>query len=92
MMKNKIDCSKKILIVSYIIAISLTLVMVIGTLLDIEVSPIENITLASWGEVTAANSFYFYYIKSKIENKLKIISTLPQDLKAQIDINQVINQ
>lgn len=88
--KVKMDCSKKILLVSYISAISLTLFMVVGIILKLDVSPIENITLASWAEVTAANSFY--YIKSKVENRLKIISTLPQELKDSVDINQIINQ
>lgn len=90
MKRNKIDCSKKILIVSYTVAISLTLFMLIGIVLKLDVSPIENITLASWGEVTAANSFY--YIKSKVENRLKIISSLPQELKENVDINQILNQ
>lgn len=87
---KKIDCSKKILIVSYTVAISLTLFMLVGIVLKLDVSPIENITLASWGEVTAANSFY--YIKSKVENRLKIISSLPKEFKENVDINQILNQ
>lgn len=88
--KKKIECSKKILIISYSVAISLTMFMVIGIILHLDVSPLENITLASWGEVTVANSFY--YIKSKVENRLKIISSLPKEFKDQVDINQIINQ
>lgn len=87
---KKIDCSKKILIVSYTVAISLTLFMLVGIVLKLDVSPIENITLASWAEVTAANSFY--YIKSKVENRLKIISSLPKEFKENVDINQILNQ
>lgn len=90
MKKNKMDCSKKILVVSYSLAILLTLFMVIGIIFKLDVLPIENICLASWGEVTAANSFY--YIKSKVENRLKIISSLPQEFKEAVDINQIINQ
>lgn len=86
----KIDCSKKILIISYSVAIFLTLFMLIGIVRGLDVSPIENICLASWGEVTAANSFY--YIKSKVENRIKLIGSLPQELKEQVDINQIINQ
>ncbi|MDF2950428.1 MAG: hypothetical protein K0S18_11 [Anaerocolumna sp.] len=88
--KKKMEFSKKILVTSYIIAISLTLFMLVGIIFKIDVSPIENITLASWGEVTAANTFY--YIKSKVENRIKIISSLPQEFKDQVDINQIINQ
>lgn len=87
--KQKIECSKKILLFSDIVALSLTLCMVIGTFVGVDVSPLENITLASWGEVTAAHSFY--YIKSRTENRLKILKSLPDELKEQIDINQFIN-
>lgn len=89
-MRKKMDCSKKILVVSYSIAIFLTLFMLTGIVLALDISPIENICLASWGEVTVANSFY--YIKSKVENRIKLIGSLPEELKEQVDINQIINQ
>jgi uncharacterized membrane-anchored protein len=88
--KPKMEFSKKLLVISYSIAITLTIIMVVGTFLNIDVSPLENITLASWGEVTAANTFY--YIKSKVENRIKIASSLPKELMDHVDINQIINQ
>lgn len=87
--KKKMECSKKILLFSDIVAIILTSIMVVGTFIGVDVSPLENITLASWAEVTAAHSFY--YIKSRTENRLKILKTLPDELKEQIDVNQFIN-
>lgn len=90
MKKKKIDCSKKILIVSYAVALSLILFMLVGIVLKLDVSPIENVTLASLGEVATATGFY--YNKSKAENKLKIISSLPQEFKENVDINQILNQ
>lgn len=88
-MRKKIETSKLILLVSYFIAISLTILCVIGTFLQIDITNLKEITIVSWGEVTAANSFY--YVKSRSENKLKIYGSLPKDAKEQVDINQLIN-
>ena len=87
--KNKIECSKLIILASYILTISLTSIMVIGAFIEKDMSSLENIVLASWGELSAANVWYF--IKAKVENRIKIISSLPKELKEQVDINQIIN-
>lgn len=87
--KSKIDSSKKILIVSYIVAIALTSFMCVGTVLEIDVSPIREICMLSWGEVTASN--IWYYKKAKKENTIKLLNNLPEELRALVDINSIIN-
>jgi hypothetical protein len=88
-MKKRIETSKLILLVSYSIAIMLTILCIIGTFKQIDISDLKEITIVSWGEVTAANSFY--YIKSRTENKLKIYKSFSKDVREQIDLNQIIN-
>ena len=48
-------------------------------------------TIASlvWGEVGAAN--IFYYKKAAKENVPKVIANLSEELQSQIDINQLLN-
>lgn len=88
-MNDKVEFSKKILYCSYCIAVSLTLCMVVGMFLQIDVIPLENVTLASWGEVTVANGFYYW--KARKENEIKLMKSLPKHMRDQIDANQIID-
>lgn len=87
---KKIECSKKIILASYIIAIILTIIIIICTFLQIDVSNLTTITSIVYGEVTVSNAFYFR--KSAKENVPKILGGLPKELWEQIDINQLLNE
>ncbi len=69
-MKNKIETSKKIIAVSYIIGILLVILTVAGIILGYDVSALGIITGATFAEISVSNAFY--YNKAKKENLLKI--------------------
>lgn len=79
------ETSKLILLVSYINAIVLTLVVIIGTFLGFDMSNVTQITLLAWGEVTACNIWYLK--KATREN---IFKNLPKDYLEYIDLNNLI--
>ena len=56
--KKKMETSKKLLWISYIIAITLTLIVILCSLLNIECSSIASIIPYSYTEVGAVNVFY----------------------------------
>ena len=86
---KKMETSKKILWLSYIIGITLTVIVVVCTLLSIECSNITTLAGAAWLEISASN--VFYYTMNKRLNAPKIVmylyNDLPDDLKKQVDIN-----
>lgn len=92
-MKKKIETSKKILIISYILAIILTLIVIVGTFIGIECGYITTLASATWLEVSASN--VFYYTMCKRLNVPKVImgiyGDLPQELKSQVDINNLLS-
>lgn len=86
-MKKRIETSKLILIVSYIAAITLTVIVVYGAFAGVDMSNVVQITLAAWAEVAASN--VWYYKKAAKENVIKIAKSLPKDMRDQFDINQM---
>lgn len=92
-MKKKIETSKKILAISYILAITLTLIVVICTFAGIECGYITTLSGAAWLEVSASN--VFYYTMCKRLNVPKVImgiyGDLPSELKEQVDINNLLS-
>ncbi len=62
--------SKKILWISYIIGIVLTIITVIGVFMGFDVMVLGTVTGLSYGEISVSNAFYFN--KAKKENVLKI--------------------
>ena len=86
---NRIETSKKILIVSYAMAVILTAIVIYGSFSDIDMSNLTQITALVWGEVAVSNAFY--YKKAGRENVLKIYKSLPKETKDQVDINQILN-
>ena len=62
--------SKKILWISYIIGIVLTIITVIGVFMGFDVMVLGTVTGLSYGEISVSNAFYFN--KAKKENALKI--------------------
>ena len=64
------ETSKKILLVSYIIGIVLTIITVVGVFTGFDVTVLGTVTGLSYGEISVSNAFYFN--KAKKENALKI--------------------
>ena len=89
-MKKKMETSKKIILASYIVAIILSLVVVVGTFLGYEVSNITTIASLAWAEVAVSNAFY--YKKAAKENVPKVIASMPAEFRDQIDINQLLSE
>ena len=92
-MKKKFETSKKILAISYILAIILTIIVVICTFIGIECGYITTLAGAAWMEVSASN--IFYYTMCKRLNVPKVImgiyGDLPQELREQVDINNLVS-
>lgn len=82
---KRIETSKLILLVSYIVTITLTVIVVIGAFTDNDMGYVVQLAIASYAEVSASNIFYFK--KSTREN---IFKNLPKDYKDQIDINNLL--
>lgn len=68
--KEKMTTSKKIILASWVTAVSLTAVAVAGSFKGCDMSAVSIITTSAWVEVSAANAFYFW--KAKKENVMKI--------------------
>lgn len=90
---KKIETSKKILIISYIVAFFLTAIVVICTLSEIDCGNITTLAGAAWLEISASN--VFYYTMCKRLNVPKVImgiyGDLPDELKEQVDINNLLS-
>ena len=86
------ETSKKILLVSYAIGLTLTIIVIICTLLGIECSNITQLASAAWLEISASN--VFYYTMCKRLNVPKIVmylyKDLPDEIKEQVDINNLL--
>lgn len=92
-MKKKIETSKKILAISYILAIILSFIVVVCTFMGIECGYITTLAGAAWLEISASN--VFYYTMCKRLNVPKVImgiyDNLPSELKKQVDINILLS-
>lgn len=86
---KRMETSKKLLLFSYISAVILSVIVILGTFSGTEVSNITTLAALAWGEVAVSNAFY--YRKAGHENGIKIISSLDKDIQNQIDINSIIN-
>ena len=90
---KKTETSKKILIVSYILSIILTLLVIICSFIGIECNNITTLAGAAWLEVSASNIFYYTMCKRLNVPKvvMGIYGGLPSELKEQVDINNLIS-
>lgn len=82
---RKHETSKIILLVSYLIAIALTIVCIVGAFLDKDMTSVAQITLAAYVEVSASNVWYLK--KAMREN---IFKNLPKEKAEQIDPNNLL--
>lgn len=87
---KKLETSKKIILASYISAIILSVIVIIGTFMNYDVTNITTIASLAWAEVAASN--IFYYKKAAKENVPKVIASLPKEFQEQIDINTLLNE
>lgn len=85
-------CSKRIILISYICAITLTVIVVAGSFLGFDMSNVTTVAALAWGEVAVSNAFY--YRKAARENVLKISETLIKDgkIEAAEVLRNVLNQ
>ena len=81
----RIETSKLILLVSYLISIILTVIVVTGAFTGFNMEYVTQITLVSYAELSASNVFYFK--KATREN---IFKNLPEDKLEMIDINNLV--
>ena len=81
----RIETSKLILLVSYLISIVLTVIVVIGAFKGFNMEYVTQITLVSYAELSASNVFYFK--KATREN---IFKNLPENKLEMIDINNLV--
>lgn len=90
-MKNKVETSKKIIIVSYVIGILLTLTTIAGIIFGYDVTPLSIVTGAAYAEISVSNAFY--YNKAKKENLLKIAMGAVSDVEPDKvdDIVDIVN-
>lgn len=84
-LSKKIETSKLILLISYLVSISLTVIVIIGAFTGYDMDCVTQIALASYAEISASNIFYFK--KSTREN---IFKNLPKEYKDQVDINNLL--
>lgn len=83
----KIQTSKLILLVDFIVAILLTIVVIIGAFLDKDMSQVTVIAGFWDAQMTAAVGFYYW--KSKNENRSKYAMKLVRDLAETYGIENV---
>ena len=82
---TNIETSKLILLISYLISITLTVIVVIGAFIDKDMGYVVQIALASYLEVGASN--IWYYKKATREN---IFKNLPEKYLENIDVNNLV--
>lgn len=82
---SKIETSKLILIVSYMISIALTVIVVLGAFIEKDMGYVVQIALASYVEVGASN--IWYYKKATREN---IFKHIPEKYLENVDVNNLV--
>lgn len=88
--QRKLCTSKKIVLASYIITVALTAIALIGVFFtEKDMGPVVTIAGLAWGEVTAANAFYFW--KARSENKIKLTKQMAQEWADKYGMDAVVN-
>ena len=88
--KKKMETSKILLLVSYSITIILTILVVTGTFMGLDITDLTQITTLSYGETSCCT--IWYYKKAAKENVPKVIASLPELFREKVDVNQLLNQ
>ena len=88
--QKKLCCSKKIVLASYIITVTLTVIVLVGVFFtEKDIGPVVTIAGLAWGETTAANAFYFW--KARSENKIKLTKQMAQEWADKYGMDTVVN-
>lgn len=81
------ETSKKVLWLSWIAAIVLTTIAIIGGKYGVNTDSATTLACLAWGEVTAVHGFYMW--KSKNENRSKHAMNLVRELADKYGIDNV---
>ena len=87
MRSKPMETSKKILAGSWAAALTLTVIVIVGTFLQVDVTNLTILAGAAWAELTAAHGFYYW--KAKNENRSKGIQKLLTDMAEKHGIDAV---
>lgn len=82
---KKMETSKRILAGSWASAITMTVIVIIGTFLQVDVTNLTILAGCAWTELTAAHGFYYW--KAKNENRAKGAQRLVKDMADQYGID-----
>lgn len=86
--REKLCCSKKILVASYTITILMTLTALLGAFLtDRDMTPVATIAGLAWAETGACTGFYYW--KAKNENRIKLTLGMVKELADKYGIDAV---
>lgn len=69
---------------STFMVVMLTLMLFIGSMLEKPMDGFSNVVLASWAELSSINAFYLW--KARSENKIKLISAIPEELIQKFEV------
>ncbi|MCM1307131.1 MAG: hypothetical protein NC223_00875 [Butyrivibrio sp.] len=86
---KKTEFNKIIVAASVIIAIGCTVWAIVRDALGHDIGSLIAIIGIVWVEVTGVTGTYA--AKTKALNKIKLIGSLPEELRSQVDLNQIIN-
>lgn len=79
--RKNTEFSKRIIYGSWAAAITLTLIAVVGTFVDKDITNLTTLACLAWAELTAAHSFYYW--KAKNENRAKGVQTVVERMAEQ---------
>lgn len=85
----KIQTSKLILLVDYIVAILLTVAVVVGAYLEHDMYQVSTVAVGWDAQLAVATGFYYW--KAKNENRSKHAMILVKDLAEAYGIENVVN-
>ena len=88
--RQKLCCSKKILVTSWVGTIALTLICVLAFFLTAkDTTPLATIAGLSWGVTAAVTAVYSW--KAKAENKIKLTNIMVKELADKYGIEAVVS-
>lgn len=88
-MKKCRETSKRLLVASWAAAITLTVVVAIGSFTGADMTNLTILAGSAWAELATTHAFYYW--KAKNENRWKYAMQLVKDLAAEHGIENVIN-
>lgn len=86
-MKITATTSKLILLVDFLVAVTLTVLVVVGAFLELDMSQVSTVALAWDGQLAVATGFYYW--KARHENRSKGTQQLVRELADQYGIDAV---